>query len=249
VRLFRLENVSFVNKDKVIEQPSGALADASYFNIFNEANSKIFEATSIPEAKLQALIDSQEYYLAPAKFINSLRARVRIFESQLKTLINLIPSTISKSNKLAFEWQGASLINGMALATSKPLSNDFENANDGLEIASILNSSFSSYISTIDSFQTDNGAESNRYSPDQDNFQALSSLVNYSTSNALNIALNSKQQRLFLLNNDSNLIELTHRFYGLDENDDNIKSLIKQNNWGINFYLQVPKNTEVKYYV
>jgi len=35
VRLFRLENVTFVNKDKVIEQPSGALADASYFNIFN----------------------------------------------------------------------------------------------------------------------------------------------------------------------------------------------------------------------
>tara|TARA_R100001369_G_scaffold55692_2_gene82523 strand:+ start:2386 stop:4800 length:2415 start_codon:yes stop_codon:yes gene_type:complete len=35
VRLFRLQNVTFVKKDKVIEQPSGALADASYFNIFN----------------------------------------------------------------------------------------------------------------------------------------------------------------------------------------------------------------------
>jgi putative ABC transport system permease protein len=35
VRLFRLENVTFVNKDKVIEQPRGALADASYFDIFN----------------------------------------------------------------------------------------------------------------------------------------------------------------------------------------------------------------------
>ncbi|PKG43405.1 ABC transporter permease [Psychroflexus sp. MES1-P1E] len=37
VRLFRLENVTFVNKDKIIEQPRGALADASYFDIFNTA--------------------------------------------------------------------------------------------------------------------------------------------------------------------------------------------------------------------
>ena len=35
VRLFRLDNATFVNKDKIIEQPSGALADVSYFNIFN----------------------------------------------------------------------------------------------------------------------------------------------------------------------------------------------------------------------
>ena len=35
VRLYRLEKVTFVNKDKIIEQPSGAIADASYFNIFN----------------------------------------------------------------------------------------------------------------------------------------------------------------------------------------------------------------------
>lgn len=35
VTLLRLEKVTFVNKDKVIEQPSGALASASYFNIFN----------------------------------------------------------------------------------------------------------------------------------------------------------------------------------------------------------------------
>ncbi len=35
VRLYRLEKVTFVNEDKVIEQPSGAIADPSYFDIFN----------------------------------------------------------------------------------------------------------------------------------------------------------------------------------------------------------------------
>ena len=34
-RLFRLDNTTFVNKGKIIEQPNGALVDASYFGIFN----------------------------------------------------------------------------------------------------------------------------------------------------------------------------------------------------------------------
>lgn len=35
VRLYRLEKVTFKNGDKVIEQPNGALADNTYFDIFN----------------------------------------------------------------------------------------------------------------------------------------------------------------------------------------------------------------------
>ena len=35
VRLYRLDNVTFVNQDKIIEQPNGAIVDFSYVNIFN----------------------------------------------------------------------------------------------------------------------------------------------------------------------------------------------------------------------
>lgn len=35
VRLYRLEKVTFVNANKIIEQTNGGLVDASYFNIFN----------------------------------------------------------------------------------------------------------------------------------------------------------------------------------------------------------------------
>lgn len=47
VRLYKLEKVTFVNGDKVIQQPNGSLADASYFRIFNnplfEGNLSDFE--------------------------------------------------------------------------------------------------------------------------------------------------------------------------------------------------------------
>ena len=220
-----------------------------YLNLFNEANSKIFEATTDPEAKIQALIDTQEFLLAPARFANSVQARIRIFESQLTTLINLLPSTASKSQKIAFEWKGAAIVNGIAVSTSSPLTGGFQNVAAGLAVASSVSGALAAYILAVNSFQTPNGALPSSYSPNQSNFQALSSLVNYATSNVLNIALNSKQERIIILYSNSNLIELAHRFYGLDADDQNIKDLITQNNWGINNYLQVSKNTEVKYYV
>ena len=37
VRLYRLDKATFVKQDKVIEQPNGALVDASYFEMFNTA--------------------------------------------------------------------------------------------------------------------------------------------------------------------------------------------------------------------
>ena len=40
VRLYRLEKVTFVDEEKIIEQPNGALVDASYFDIFNTKLSK-----------------------------------------------------------------------------------------------------------------------------------------------------------------------------------------------------------------
>ena len=220
-----------------------------FLNLFNEANSKIFEATTVPEARIQALIDTQQFLLAPAKFALSVKSRIRIFEIQLTALTNLLPNTLSRSKKSAFEWNGATIINGIALSTSSPIEGGFQNVAFGLIVASSVSASLSSYISTINGFQTPNGALTTSYSPNQSNLQSLSSLVNYSVSNVLNIALNSKQERISLLNHDSNIIELTHRFYGLDSEDENIKNLITQNNWGINSYLQVPKNTEVKYYV
>lgn len=220
-----------------------------YFNLFTEANTKIYQATSGPEAKLQAVIDTQNFILAPARFVNSLKARIRIFESQINALINLIPSTATKNNQLLFEWQGSSIMNGMALSVSNSEDSDFENAVTSLAIAYGINVNFSNYILKVDSFQSSNGATITSYSPSQQNIQSLTGLVNFSTSNILNIALNSKQERILLLYKSSNLIELTHRFYGLDELDKNIEDLIKQNGWGINFYLQVPANTEVKYYV
>lgn len=47
VRLYRLEKATFINGEKVIEQPNGSLADASYFDVFDypliKGNKKAFD--------------------------------------------------------------------------------------------------------------------------------------------------------------------------------------------------------------
>jgi len=220
----------------------------NYFNLLNEANSKIFEATSVADSKFQSVVDTQEYLLAPAFFALGVRDRISIIKSQLDILIGLIPNAIDKNQKAIFEWQAGTLVNGIALSTASPFEADYRNGTAVIQIAESVTEAFDSYVTQIDSFQTDNGAETDSYSPNQQSFQSLTTLVNYAIGNLLNIAFNARQEREVLLYHDTNIIELAHRFYGLDDADQNIRDLIEQNNWGITNYLQVLKNTTVKYY-
>ena len=102
---------------------------------------------------------------------------------------------------------------------------------------------------TLDVIQTDDSDELDSYVPDNQAMQLISSLVNFTLSNLFIIALNAKQERSIVLEADSNLINLAHRFYSLDLDDENIDELILNNNIGINEHLLVKKGRIIRYYV
>ena len=69
-------------------------------------------------------------------------------------------------------------------------------------------------------------------------------MINFTLSNLFIIALNAKQERSIVLEEDSNLINLAHRFYSLDLDDENIDELILNNDIGISEHLKV-ENTDI----
>lgn len=221
----------------------------AYLNALNEANAKLFEATSDASQRLEAFNSTQDYLLAPAFFVLGVRTRVNMLVAQLNELIFLLPNTVDKVDKLLFEYQGNAILNASGLSVSALIDGDLENANDALELAALITTGYQAYVASIDALQTSNNYSINSYSPNQSIQQSLNGLINFTISNLLTIALNGRQERRFLTYSDSNIYELAHRVYGLDANDENIQELITQNNWGINSYLQVPYNTEVIYYV
>ncbi len=70
-----------------------------------------------------------------------------------------------------------------------------------------------------------------------------------SLSTLQDISLESEQEVTLVNEQDSNALLLTHRVYGLDDQDVNLNRFLETNNIGLNEALIIPKGREILYYV
>lgn len=218
----------------------------SYFNLFNKSNSLILDATTEP---LLAIRGIQNFIRQPAFFALSVSQRLKIFQAQYDVLRATYIGTSLRTRKKNYENNTGVLIAAAATSTATPQEGDYGNANDVLNSIDPVLAMYNQYIEDLDDMQTDNGGGPDSFIPDANSLISLNNIVNYTVSNLINIALNSKQERKYLCEDDTNLIELTHRFYGLDEGDENLDSMIRNNNIGLSEMLQIKKGREIIYYV
>jgi predicted oxidoreductase (fatty acid repression mutant protein) len=219
----------------------------TYFNLFNDANNFLFVAQDNP---IQSIIATQRFILAPANFILSTRTRQNILTKQFLELLNFLPRALNRSKKMIFQSNGGTLISAKALTLSTPdLNVDFKTGVEVLNYAQSLHTDLNTYLTSIESLQTDNGGELDSYIPNYEPIKELIDLVNYTVVNLINIAVNSQTERSIILNYDTNAIELTHRLYGLDANDNNLNDLINQNDLSFDELLIIPQNKKIVYYV
>ena len=75
------------------------------------------------------------------------------------------------------------------------------------------------------------------------------SLVSFTSSGLFQLSFDARQERVYELTEDSNLILLTHKFLGLDADDKNMNAFRKIN--GIkNFEIyKIEKGRTIKYFV
>jgi len=218
----------------------------TYFNAFNEANTAILSATSEPLAtmrKVQSLIN------APFNFEASVESRFDVFQSQFEQLTSTLTNAFSPKQKKAYEANAGTLIGSMAVTSVNPEGGEYESQMQALFIADELSNTYSTYQATLDNIQSETGGSTESYIPSQEAQTELANLVVEAIAGVLQIALNSQQERILILNYDSDIINLTHQFYGLDEADENMERLINTNSWGLNQMLEVRANTPVIYYV
>jgi hypothetical protein len=217
-----------------------------YFNAFNTANAKILEASIEP---LAAIRQMQTVLNAPAMFVDSVKNRLDIFVNQFTLLRNTIVGITDPNKKRIYETNQGSIISSMLLAAATPQDGDYGNRNDVYATIALILGSYNTYIQDLDDLQTENGGGPESYIPDAGSLIAMNGLLNYTLSNLFNIALDSKQERTLILENDSNLILLAHRFYGLLPDDSTITAFMLQNEIGLNEILQIRKGRKVKYYI
>jgi hypothetical protein len=222
-------------------------ADAQgYFNAFNKANAAILSATAEP---LAAAIAIQTMLNAPALFVDSVQNRIGTLVDQMEYLRVAIPNSLSYARKKIHELFGGAIISTMAQASASPEGNDYENREQVYNVAQIILTTYSQYLADLDGMQSENGGAPGAFIPDADSMIQLNSLINYTITNLFDIALDSKQERTVYLETDSSILECVHRFYGLDPDDENLNRMIRQNGFGLNDFMVIPKGRKIIYYV
>ena len=215
-----------------------------YFNAFSTANAAITELTSEPLAAIRAV---QSMVNAPALFADTVEARFNMLITQFDILIDTVRTIVTVGDKFIFENNIG--INMGAMCQAVVTEPDYRNRNDVVKVIDRLTSKYEQLLETLDELQTDDGGSPDSFIPDAGSMQALSSLVATTVSQLFNIALNSKQERVIFLPEDTNLVLLTHKYYGLDAADENLEKMIFDNNIGLNELLQLKKNRRIAYYV
>jgi hypothetical protein len=234
--------IAFNNAKKFVPQDAGE----QLFNEYNESIALLADAQDDTEGAMAAM---QKVIVSPATYAISVKNRVTVLGSSFNSFRDALDTTTTKNQKQSYAINNGTSLSALALAASTPQATDYTNRSEVVTTVEQLIDYYNQYLEDLDTLQTDNGGAPDSFIPDADSLRQLNLLYNYTLSNLFNIALNAKQERSLVLLEDSNWILLAHKFYGMDANDENISTLMQQNNAGLSTALQVEKNTRVYYYV
>ena len=202
----------------------------NYILLYNAANNSTADLVS--------------FLIYPSLFLNRVTYRLDLLKRQFNNLTTLVSTS---NDKKIYELFGNSLVSAMVNVCVTPLEDDYNNADDVLNVIETVSNLYNNFITNVDVMQTDNGSQLDAYIPNYETMSQLTSMVNYALANLFTIALTANQKRTAILNADSNVILLAHRFYGAT--DDNINTFIDQNKIGLNELITIKKGREVVYYV
>tara|TARA_R110002012_G_scaffold4881_1_gene22305 strand:+ start:1927 stop:3165 length:1239 start_codon:yes stop_codon:yes gene_type:complete len=235
------------NVDQKIENDSDG---QEYFNSFNEAQSAISNAAAEPG---RAIRKTQAFIMAPARFNQSVKSRLSMLTNNFQNLrknIEGTATTVSRNKKVFYESQAGTTLNAIALSSSIVFDdNDYKNRPQVIEVIQIILVVFSQYLDDLDSMQLGSGGDPNDYIPSAQSIIQINNLLNFTMSNLFVIGLSARQERFYTTTDETDLISLAHKIYGLKNGDESINELIRNNLFGINQMLKISKDTSVKYYI
>lgn len=217
-----------------------------------EYRNRVLEAqrqlNNISTQPLQVLRTIQSTINFPSNVAASVRARVEnlvdAFDRVIVSLGNI--TGLSRNMKVYAESTGSTILSAMIIAATT--NRDIQTRVEVESIIDLILDTYSRYLDILDSFQTPTQTQVNSYAPSPDTQLSLSQFMNFSLSALVDISLDSLQEFTIINEANNNPVVLTHRFYGLDEGDENLDRFIETNNLSLDELLMVPKDRELVYY-
>lgn len=228
-----------------------ALLDGlAFLEKVNAARAAITNAVTKANQAMRAI---QAVISAPALFLQDMKSKLSMLKENFDNLLATISGTIefiSNPQKNIFEALAGCLVGSTAYALSKPQNDsDYSNRTQITESIEFLLDMHSSYIESLDTLQSGNGTNPDDYIPDYATIMRLNEIVYFTLSNLYSLGLDAKQERTHVMEEDTDFINLAHRFYGLKPDDSTIDEMMRNNDLGLAGMLCIKKDTTIKYYV
>jgi hypothetical protein len=238
-----------VSKNKEsLESMAGVTLDlqtnTTYANFQNALNKGLKAIDNLLSGPLNAIQTVQLFLDLPATYVRAVEGRLASYEA---TFRNLKQSVITLTDKKYFESIGASTIASVCLTAVNPVSTDYITMSDIEDVADRLVSMYVDYVLFMDGKRVSVYDVKNGWNPDAEVQSKLSSLVNFTLGNLYELTFQAKRERTIFTSEKTNVILLTHRYIGLDSEDENINTMIANNNLRFNELFSIEKGREIKY--
>lgn len=234
-------------KNQAVLTASKFKPDALSFNDYVNAVKSGIKTTDVLITDTQTSIENlQKIVSQPADFNTSVTDKIQSYKNAYYLMKNSINSLF---DKYFFEGQASSIICGICLSAVNPGEDEYIVRNEIEEVSSLINEIYDDYLSTLDANQISIYDIDNSWMPNINIQSNLNNLVLETLNGLFSLSFDARQERIYELLDDSNLIVLTHRFVGLDSDDKNIENFKKINNIKNDENFVIKKGRLIKYFV
>lgn len=255
---FALKATIVPSKQNEAKQFTG-LVDSKYSKYLNDKN-----YNTVKSATALAINASDDMIEDPKTFIKSLCnlvVKIVDFEQPTMKLIQALNQIYDISwnlfdtdkgndfDKYFFESVGSAIISTMSAVSLFPKKDDYVSRSDVQNISSIIDSTYTDYFNRLNVFESQKNNKNINYTPSFKIQSKLNSIVKKTMYDLFSLSFDFKQERTVELLSDSNLILLTHKYMGLDSEDENIDTFRKINNIKNSKLFSVKKGSKIKYFV
>jgi hypothetical protein len=222
-----------VNYQGLVESNEDAAA------LKNLASSATSAAIQIVSAPLNFVRETQALINFPFQIVNTVRNKIDQLVKSINSLASIFTQDSSNEVELAtYDAFVSTSLTELCNVTTDPQEGDFTKRKKVLEAIAIIDDAYFSVLTNYDN---------NAYAQNPRSALSVDNIVNSTLANLFQIAFNSEQERSIFLEQDNNIINLAHRFYG--PGDANIIRLIDENELSRTELLQVKKGRKLIWYV
>lgn len=197
---------------------------------------------------VDAVRTMHEVIMAPSRFLIAIDTRINLIVNIYNSIGAVLDQTPTANNKAYFETAAGVSIISLATAMLNPLPSDYKTRMQVTNAANNLAGIYNDYLKRLDDAYVSINDPDDAFIPSINTQNNLQDAVLLALISLQTISFNAKMERRVLLTRDSQLIVLTHKYMGLDANDQNIETFRTINNIKNNNIFLIPAGTDIIYY-